>query len=48
MKDQRLDVEVEINFIEKSLGFSKELAIAIAKSKVEFIQFLQDSKEARE
>ncbi len=48
MKDQSLDVEVEINFIEKSLGFSKELAVAIAKSKIEFMKFLQNSKEARE
>lgn len=48
MKNQSLDIEVEINFLERSLGFSKELAVAITKSKVEFIRFLQNTKEARE
>ena len=38
MKNQSLDVEVEIIFLERSLGFSKELSVAIAKSKFEFIQ----------
>lgn len=48
MTNQSLDVEVEIIFLEKSLGFSKELAIAITKSKLEFMRFLQNTREARD
>lgn len=48
MTSQSLDAEVEIIFLEKNLGFSKELAIAITESKLEFMRFLQNKREARE